>query len=100
MQSSKAADYKKYLVPLAAAAISVAALYMLRRNSRNSTSALQSQISNVQKSCVYQQCFKNASGVDLSPLEDENLVRKLVEEIESTLDKQGMPELRNDAVVY
>jgi hypothetical protein len=36
----------------------------------------------------------------LSPFEDENLVRKLVEEIESTLDKQGMPELRNDAVVY
>jgi len=28
------------------------------------------------------------------------LIRKLVAEIENTLEKQGMPELRNDAVVY
>ena len=52
MQSSKATDYKKYIVPLATAAVGVAALYMLRRASKNAE--ISRQIMNTEKSCVYQ----------------------------------------------
>ena len=35
----------------------------------------------------------------MSP-DDVNLIRKLVSEIEASIDRQGMPELRTEAVIY